>query len=246
MCIIIDQSSLSMANTDFLQFVLNPETGKLKKYTPKGANKLKLIYSNVMGPRCIRIHILQACQPYLCILKAYNFENFRHYNSRSSLFYALLTTIMVPVMPMLIILGIWHMIEINVDLKNVAATLPLILTLVQMQITFLAIIINNRTISKTIQQIQNVISQRKFLKASSIQCQFFYKFSNWIGCRQSNQTYQLYKKLESKHSLFVGYSGKFLVVVDLVLFVPPALFPISYAIFAYPPPNLWPLPFESQ
>lgn len=162
-----------MANTDFLQFVLNPETGKLKKYTPKGANKLKLIYSNVMGPRCIRIHILQACQPYLCILKAYNFENFRHYNWRSSLFYALLTTIMVPVMPMLIILGIWHMIEINVDLKNVAATLPLILTLVQMQITFLAIIINNRTISKTIQQIQNVISQRKFLKASCFQCQFF-------------------------------------------------------------------------
>lgn len=110
--------------------------------------------------------ILNACQPYLCILQAYNIENFRQNNWRNCVFNALLTSMMVLLLPTLIILGIWYLIEAEADLKHVAAALPIMLTLLQVEITFIAMIINNRVITKTIDQAQKVINQRKFSNRS--------------------------------------------------------------------------------
>lgn len=119
-----------------------------------------------MRPHSSKILILKACKPYVCILKAYNPGNFCRENNwrdiQCCVFYALLATILIPPMPMLIILGIWHLIETAADLKQVSAILPLVLTLAQVEITFIAMIINNRTLSEAIDQAQKVINQRKF------------------------------------------------------------------------------------
>lgn len=105
--------------------------------------------------------ILNACQPFLRILQAYNLEIFRQNNWRSSIFYAILTSVLVQALPMLMILALWYLIEVKADLKHFAASLPLILTLLQVEMTFIAMIINNRAITKTIDQVQKVINQRK-------------------------------------------------------------------------------------
>lgn len=194
--------------------------------------------------------ILNACQPYLRILQAYNSDNFRKNNWRSSVFYVLLASMLVVLLPMLAISAIWHLIEVEADLKHVAASLPLILTLLQVEMTFIAMIINNRAIAETFEQVQKVINQRKIsiiitiCRNNHIILSVIFLIS--IGCCESTHSVLLYRKVESSHSLFHSYMLKLLLLADVVLFVPSTMFPILYAIFGYPPPNLWPLPVEIQ
>lgn len=67
-----------------------------------------------------------------------------------------------------------------------------------------------------------------------------------IGCADSEQIHQLYASVEKKFALFIKYFGKLLRLTVTVIFPIPVTFPIAYAIFGYPPPDLWTTPLETQ
>lgn len=106
-------------------------------------------------------HILSACRPYLRMLQAYNSENLHQDNWRTNVFYVILTSMLVVLLPTLMISASWYLIEAKADLKHISASLPLILTLIQVEMTLITMIINNRAIAETIDQVQKVINKRK-------------------------------------------------------------------------------------
>lgn len=67
-----------------------------------------------------------------------------------------------------------------------------------------------------------------------------------IGSCESDQSYPIYRNAEDNHALFTVYVFRLLIWIVTTLFTLSAMSPISYAIFGYPPPELWPLPIEAQ
>lgn len=68
----------------------------------------------------------------------------------------------------------------------------------------------------------------------------------FTGCADSQQSYEIYKRVENVHTLATAFNAKVSGIITVVAFLGSALFPVSYAIFGYPPPHLWTLPIEIQ
>lgn len=112
-----------------------------------------------------KIHVFNEFQPYIRLLTAYNRENLHFHNwhsSISSVFNVFCTTMVLLLMPLLEIMLIWLLIDNGADLKVIVAALPIVFGVLQLELTFIALIINNRIITQTIRQIQMVIDQSKF------------------------------------------------------------------------------------
>lgn len=71
-------------------------------------------------------------------------------------------------------------------------------------------------------------------------------FIQSTGCCESNQSQRIYKNVEGLHALLTALLLKISAVFVPVLYMTSALLPILYAIFGYPPPELWRLPLETQ
>lgn len=57
---------------------------------------------------------------------------------------------------------------------------------------------------------------------------------------------QFYEKMEKQHAFHTTLIIKILVGIMVPLYILTALFPISYAVFGSPQPEIWPLPVEIQ
>lgn len=117
-----------------------------------------------MSPHSNQIFILNAARQYLRLIKAFNSDNFSRLNWRQniqSILYALSTTMLVSLLPLNVILGSWYLVESDFNVDKVVVSLPLLFSLLLVEIAYLALIINNRDVSKTIDQIQQVINKRK-------------------------------------------------------------------------------------
>lgn len=76
---------------------------------------------------------------------------------------------------------------------------------------------------------------------------FFSLSHSIIGCADCQQSQQIYKQIERKHATVTALLWKYgLIVPVTIAFSASALFPISHAIFGYPPPTLWILPMQIQ
>lgn len=117
-----------------------------------------------MDTRSGRICVLHAFRPYLRLLTAFNYEHFRHSSWGQSVSYAICLTVMILFVLVLIILGFWYLIEINAGLRKAVVSLPILFSLLQMEIAFIAMVANNSNILKMIDGIQKVIDQSKFEK----------------------------------------------------------------------------------
>lgn len=71
-------------------------------------------------------------------------------------------------------------------------------------------------------------------------------YNSNIGVSDSKQSHQIYEHAESMHVFANGILTKISIASVTGLITLPALFPISYAIFNYPPPDLWTLSLETQ
>lgn len=115
-----------------------------------------------MAPRSDKICVLYAFRPYLRLLKAFNFDNFRHNNWFQSVFYAICLILLIFLVLVLIVLGFWYLIEIDAGLRKAVVSLPILFSLMQMEIAFISMVANNSTISKMVDGLQTVIDQSKF------------------------------------------------------------------------------------
>lgn len=110
------------------------------------------------------IRVLDAFNPYLRLIKSYNSNNFRQPNWHcisSNAFYAFVATTTLISLPIFQVLGIWYMFENEASLINMAITLPILITITQIEITFGALIIKNGVIDEIINKLQQLIDHRE-------------------------------------------------------------------------------------
>lgn len=68
----------------------------------------------------------------------------------------------------------------------------------------------------------------------------------FLGYTRSEQTRRIYDDAEKKHALFTIIMFRSMLMGSMVIFLMAAMFPISHAIFGYPPPENWLLPVGMQ
>lgn len=209
------------------------------------------------------IHVLNGFKPFLRLLKAFNSDILFHYNSNwrlalHSAKYAFYSTMILISSVNLILFGCWYLLETGAMLETIVVSLPLLMGLLQTTTSFIAMLIRNRIIIEAINRMQNVVDQRKY------QIIHFYLFNltreNHIlayyaffvcsmfseGCSSLDHCSQFYAYIEEKCAFFVAIVIKLAIVVNIIMFSISSLLPISYAIFGYPPPQLWTLPLQTQ
>lgn len=113
-----------------------------------------------------KVHVLNEFGPYLRLIQAYNIKNF-HFSFANwrcilhSVSYAFGATVIHISLPIYFISAIWYLIESGADLRKFVAGFPILISLLQMEVTCVALMMKNRTVNETINQLQRVIDQRK-------------------------------------------------------------------------------------
>lgn len=111
------------------------------------------------------VRVLGAFCPYLKMLQAFNYVNF--WTSSNSLKlrrigYTICITIRVMVVPLVIILGLWHLIENDFDIGEFSTYFALIVVYTQLLFLFVVMIIKNKEITDGIYRMQAIIDKREF------------------------------------------------------------------------------------
>lgn len=112
------------------------------------------------------IHVLNAFTPFLRLLQAYNSDNFHHNNRpriRQSIYYAIAATIIIFFVPIYGLLTLWDALDSGAGnvMKKIVTALPLLLTGLQVEFTYIALMVRNRSICETVDRLQNVIKRRE-------------------------------------------------------------------------------------
>lgn len=111
-----------------------------------------------------KITVLNEITPYFRLLTAFESDNFRQQNWRYtvwSVFYVFGASMIILLLPTMIALAIWYLIENDVELIAFVATLPLLVSILQLELTFIALIWKNRRIIETINQLQRLVDERE-------------------------------------------------------------------------------------
>lgn len=114
------------------------------------------------GPKKLRV--LSALDLFLRILKAYNAENFRQIDRPQlvrNICFAVGVSIGLILIFNTITLGTWHLIGSRGDLNKLVVSGPVVLSIVQLLMSYFALTAKNRQIAATIEQLQRVVEQRK-------------------------------------------------------------------------------------
>lgn len=120
------------------------------------------------------IHVLSAFTPYLDLLKAYNdenFANFQYIDLGHFLKWArcpFISTVLNVGLSAFILFGIWDLTELLDQMPKFAVAFPLMSSLLQMEITLIALMAKNRAIDAIIRQIQRVIDKREFFSSQHL------------------------------------------------------------------------------
>lgn len=112
-----------------------------------------------------RISVLNEFKPILCILQAYSSVNFRSHNGRHCLrrgaLCALCASEIHLIIPTVGVLIMWYLVDNYGNLLVVISALPMLLSLIQNNVVFVTLTVNNRLISQMIGRVQQVINHRK-------------------------------------------------------------------------------------
>lgn len=107
-----------------------------------------------------KIRIFAEFIPYLRIINALDSANFGHRDWRQNLRnvrYAFCALVVIVMLPVSIMLGVWFLIEHNADVNTCVVAFPLLTSILQMHLTFVALLMNRRTLSEAFDQLQRSI-----------------------------------------------------------------------------------------
>lgn len=111
-----------------------------------------------------QIRVLDRFRPYLHLLTAFNRDHFRITNWRNMLYSVLYTlgalAIFLAMLCYLVLLT-WYLLENGANLKKSIVGVPIVLSVLQLELIFIALVIKNRRVTKTIEQLQQAVDQRK-------------------------------------------------------------------------------------
>lgn len=122
-------------------------------------------------------------RPYLRILEAFNAENFDsqdHRRTIASVRYAVCVAALFMSSASLAMLSYWHCMENGLAVDILSDAMPIILSLVQLQLTQISLMGKNREIRATIEGLQNTVDQRKFVP--------IFGFFQWLMNERSKKT----------------------------------------------------------
>lgn len=111
-----------------------------------------------------KICVLSSFDPFLRFLRAYNSENFVQTNrilKMKNIGFAFFVTLFIGLMPILIVLTVWCLIDNSAGLQNIVVAAPLLFTVSQLFIKIVVLVVKNGDVSKAIQRLQIVVDQRK-------------------------------------------------------------------------------------
>lgn len=117
------------------------------------------------------IRVLNAFVPFLRLLTAFNCNHFRHKNWRSivrSVFDAFGATVTVTANFAWIILITWYLFETEAELKKFVVAIPMLVTLLQIELTFIALMMKHHTITETVDQLHRMINRSEFFFQSPL------------------------------------------------------------------------------
>lgn len=113
------------------------------------------------------VAVFTECILYLRVINAFDAENFGHRDWRQKVdsnCYGFLAMSAVIVPPVAIMLSQWFLVESDADERKIVATVPLMLSVAECHITFIAMLVNRRILFGTIYQIQRVVDRREWTK----------------------------------------------------------------------------------
>lgn len=112
-----------------------------------------------------KIIVLHKFQPYLRLIQALNLVNFHQFTAKC-VYHAFYTSVILLLSPIFATLAIWHLSESNVGLEKIVAPLPILFGLLQMEVTFIALLTMNNTINETINHLEIIVDQRELFTQS--------------------------------------------------------------------------------
>lgn len=110
------------------------------------------------------ICIFNKFRPYFPLIRSYNPEHFQHCDwrdIRNNVFVAICTTLIIAFGSILVIFGVWHLIENRGDLEKIMIPLGMMIPEILLECTLIALILKNRRINDTINGLQQVIDKRE-------------------------------------------------------------------------------------
>lgn len=108
--------------------------------------------------------VLDKLSSYLRLLNAYNRDNFRDSNWRSILQSGLYTfgaTMIIIANFSWIVLVAWYLFETHAEWRTCVIAVPIMVTILQLELIFDAMMVKNHTITETIDQVQRLVDRRK-------------------------------------------------------------------------------------
>lgn len=111
------------------------------------------------------IRVLVAFRPYLQMLQAYNYRNF--WNISSSLKikrigYTIYIAIRATTVLLVIILGLWRLIENNIDMREFSTYFALLVVYTQLLFLYVVMVGKNTEINDEVKRVQRIIDKREF------------------------------------------------------------------------------------
>lgn len=108
--------------------------------------------------------VLVEFDPFHRLLSAYNGDHFHNSDWRSisrSVIYALGTTLIMAMMLGWVVLLSWYLLDHTNNVKMFIIAVPVLVTSLQVQLTFIAMVMKNRSVTATIDQLQRAVGQRE-------------------------------------------------------------------------------------
>lgn len=136
--------------------------------------------------------ILERFKPYFNLLAAYNSEKFQYHAWREvtqNVLYAFASTAIIVANWVLTVLLAWYPFENDVDWRKCLIAVPLLATLLQFEMTFIAMVFKNRTIAEVIDQLQRAIDQRESFNVCSaiaVICYYIITFIRWQNIQRNS------------------------------------------------------------
>lgn len=112
-----------------------------------------------------RIRVLRAFSACHRILRAFHRDNFQSSDRRDilrSTFHALCAALIIVLVSIYFVLAAWYLVDNATDLRIIVVILPIVISLLYIDLTFIAMVVQNRSVTETINRLQRVVDRRNF------------------------------------------------------------------------------------
>lgn len=207
-----------------------------------GPSKLSRLWT-VEKPKKLRA--MSGFDLFLRILQIYNSDNFHGGQPERfrSICHALFDVVLIFLLLVLVVLSYWRCIERKTYMDP--AAIPLILAGFHIISTHISCVLNNETISRSIECLQRIIDTCK--SHIRFRCEletdvFLCVLNTFPGCKNRAD----FERVEAMHSKLTSNILKIAIGTTVLNFLVSAMFPVSHAIRGHPKPDQWIRPIEIQ